>query len=424
VGSSSKNRHLVLAINPEGLGEAMLGLTLARELQNAGGEIFFLAHRANARLLEVNFPCFTFDSLASVFLQFYLQSCAKDFQPSSIVLADYIATRRYFATLGLPSSIVTSLGLPIFAIDTWNSACSSEDMDLFISTFDRSDPLWPTVVPICPVPFLAPDGAGRFYRSLPDCADVNQAARQQLRADLGVGEQDRIVIFCTAEWQHLEDSSRRRGMRSSYEREWSDGRRLATSLPSLLADYLSRIGPTVHLLHVGPHAYDLSECMSGHYHWMPPQPERQFQCLLAAADLLVSANISATTITTAMVLGVPTLVLQNTILARTPEELKEAMGYPLSARLKKWLDKAVPLFPFAMWPLGCRQFLAPRLRHNPYLDALDTVELTDERRVEHALSLLLYDTTAREEQAHRRAIYFSRVRALPTGAELMDLCPV
>jgi hypothetical protein len=90
-----------------------------------------------------------------------------------------------------------------------------------------------------------------------------------------------------------------------------------------------------------------------------------------------------------------------------------------SGAMRQWLDKVVPLFPFALWPLGYHRFLAPLLRDNPYVAALQMVELLHEREVEAALSALLFDPGARENQAHRQAVYLAQVRSLPSGAQLI-----
>ena len=96
-----------------------------------------------------------------------------------------------------------------------------------------------------------------------------------------------------------------------------------------------------------------------------------------------------------------------------------ALPEPPSEALGQWLEKVVPLFPFALWPLGYHRFLAPLLANNPYVGALEMVELLREREVEAALSALLFDSGARAEQAHRQAAYLAQVRSLPTGAQLI-----
>jgi hypothetical protein len=52
--------------------------------------------------------------------------------------------------------------------------------------------------------------------------------------------------------------------------------------------------------------------------------------------------------------------------------------------------------------------------------ALQMVELLRECEVEAALASLLFNPVAREDQAHRQALYLARVRSLPSGAQLIQ----
>jgi len=88
--------------------------------------------------------------------------------------------------------------------------------------------------------------------------------------------------------------------------------------------------------------------------------------------------------------------------------------------MKQWMENTLPIFPFALWPLGYHKFLAPLLERNPYLDALDLAEVLDESLVQGRLSTLLFDTSAREEQIHRQAAYLSAVRSLPNGPDVIN----
>jgi len=171
---------------------------------------------------------------------------------------------------------------------------------------------------------------------------------------------------------------------------------------------------------VGPQRYKLGQKLNSRYHWLPPLPPVDFDQLVASMDVLLSMNISATTIAKAMVFEVPTLVLQNSISASTREEAEAAMPCAPSATLAKWLDESMPLFPFVLWPIGYYRYLKPILQDNPYVSALDVAELLHEDRIQSALSSLLFDKTARDEQAHRQASYLSHVRSLPTGAQLVQ----
>jgi Family of unknown function (DUF6365) len=171
-------------------------------------------------------------------------------------------------------------------------------------------------------------------------------------------------------------------------------------------------------VHVGPEPLKLRDADS-RYIWMPSLSPENFDRLLGSVDLFLSANISATTIGRAIAAGVPVLVVQNSCRADTVEGAEEWIGRAVSEHLKAWLHRSVPLYPFSLWPLGYWQFLKPLLQDNPYREALEVVELTDEAQCIEQCRLLLFDAAARDRTLGRHAAYASKARSLPTAAEVI-----
>jgi hypothetical protein len=119
----------------------------------------------------------------------------------------------------------------------------------------------------------------------------------------------------------------------------------------------------------------------------------RFDELLAASDLLLTLNVAATTIGTALAARVPVLALGSA--GRHPD-----------------------VHPFRVWPLGLAGFLAPVLAGNPYLDAIETAELLDGDATVAACRRLLHDPVARDAHLGRRDAYVATLSRLPSGADL------
>jgi hypothetical protein len=345
----------------------------------------------------------------------YFQHVVAENAPDSMVLGDYFSNANFLHDAGVNPAQMLLNDIPTFTLDVWDCGQTGFEIDMFMdgsrqlgpgSMQERSEQFGAIAHKLKPVPIISPAASAGEFCNLPPALNPSAQDRERWRRTLGLKETSRAALFCTAEWQHAQ-----------YESDAAN--RIIRSLPALMADYLSRLGDDVHLVHVGPQAYDLKEHLDGRYHWMASLPPAKFDPLLAAMDLLLSANISATTIAKAMVYEVPVLVLQNSVSAASREEAEAALPEPASETMRQWLDKVVPLFPFALWPLGYHRFLAPLLRDNPYVAALQMVELLHEREVEAALSALLFDPGARENQAHRQAAYLAQVRSLPSGAQLI-----
>jgi hypothetical protein len=410
MATERKGKHLILALGRQGLGEASLGVLLAHQLRARGDEVFFLTHEANSKLVESRFPFFAFGSEASPLFQFFTELCLSRFKATSIILSDYFAASCFCYRYGMDPQNLFSLGLPLIAIDTWDSSRWTDrvDIDVFVDAC-RSVRLWPGPIEcVCPVPFLAPHTGSRFYSSLPQGVRASAKVREGVREKLGVRGAAKAVLFCTANWQHPD-----------YESQFGAAVTSATSLPALVAAYLAQLGESVHLVHVGPRPFNLSPHINGRYHWLPPMSGTEFDTLVASMDLLLSANISATTIAKAMVCEIPILVLQSSILAMTLQEAKSALPDLAGPSLSAWLQNALPLFPFSMWPLGYHRFISRLLADSPYMHALKVVEVLDEERVEAALSSLLFDNVARQEDLHHQNIYLQQLQSLPSGDELV-----
>jgi hypothetical protein len=403
MAANGSRNHLVLALGQKGFGEAILGLRLVSDLRNAGEDVVFLAHDSNAILLDKVPNQITFSTEAAPLLPLYIDSCIQDHKPSSIILSDYLTTTFFF---NQPETL-KSYGLPIIAIDTWDSGSTPHDIDVFVN-LSRAVNTWPDMVKsIYPVPFLTSKSRPGVYQCLPERVELSRKVRHHLRRTLGLSDKSKAVLFCTAAWQQ-----------SHYESDV--GMRMAATLPQRVADLILAQGEDVNLIHIGPKKYDLKTRLDGRYHWLPPLAPGRFDKIVASVDLVLTANISATTIAKAMVCQVPVLVLQNSVLAHTVQEAEAAMPAPPSEQLREWLDQALPIFPFSLWPVGYRRFLEPIMRDNPYVSALDVVELLDEKQVESALHALLFETAAREEQIHRQSDYLSYVRSMPSGTEAIQ----
>jgi hypothetical protein len=407
MGGHPGRSHLFLLLSRKGMGEAILGLRLAQSLIAAGDSVSFICHHSNTSLLPPGSSSLTLQSEAAKSLPLYVQIKLHESQTSSIILGDYLTTSLFFETEGIDVKAIQDQGVPVVGIDIWDSGTYPQTIDVFMGG-QRTPLLWPDLVrSICPVPFLAAHSGAHFYQDLPAPIKLAAKVKKHIRTTLGLSENDKAVLFCTAAWQHAKYES-------------ADGVRLALSLPELMGQYIARMGPKVHLVHIGPVAYDLAATLGERYHWIPPLPPERFDSIVASVDLLLSANISATTIAKSMVYQVPTLVLENSYTLTNRAEADGVLPSPPSVFLSNWLYRSLPLYPFSLWPLGYYQFLKPLMKDNPYRMAQAVVELLHEEAVEATLKSLLFDSVTREEQLHRRTSYLQTVHLLQSGAEVVQ----
>jgi hypothetical protein len=190
-------------------------------------------------------------------------------------------------------------------------------------------------------------------------------------------------------------------------------------LHQLLGVYVDQLGPRVHLIHVGPQPYPLGGALGERYQWQSPVGRRQFEQLVVASDLLLTANVSATTIGWAIQIGVPVVVLENSRMLQSMEDVESLGSGPLSEAARHLWREALPVYPFRLWPLGYYDFLQPLLAENDYCRAFETVELADEPGAVATCQKLLFDAAAGQALAARQRHYVERVEALPNAAEVI-----
>ncbi|MFN0252491.1 MAG: DUF6365 family protein [Kofleriaceae bacterium] len=388
-------QHLFLAVTAAAYGEAVLGMRLACELRERGHDVRVLAPRGLRPVFEgagVKFGAVD-DVLAR--LDRTLVTLVDEQKPTSLTLIDGAAVFQTFDLKKLDPSVFTRLATRVLALDTWNIDESGLVWDHGGGTI-RMDPRIVAMPRIVPVPFARPT-AVRGYNALPALGSID---RREARAQLGVGEDERVVFWPTAMWQ------------APRFQPTPDTRTMAERVPELVASYLAALGPDVRVVQVGPEPMRAGATLGARFRWFPRQTASRFHALLAASDVMLGANLAATTLPSAIVREVPSIVAINT---RTHVD---RVG--LGDRARRWLDRGTTLYPFRVWPAGLSAVLAPVMRDNPLLEAIDVIELLDEDAMIARMRALLFDDAAAAEARQRLRAYRTMVTALPSAATMFE----
>jgi hypothetical protein len=243
------------------------------------------------------------------------------------------------------------------------------------------------------------------FDALPEERPVPEADAARERATLGLGAGDKLVLLAGSRfWEP--------GVQV-----WSHHKRLALHVPELVTGALAALPPQVKLVHVAPAAWPEGP-LGDRYRWIGQVPPDRFARLLAASDLLLSLNTSGTTTVAAVARGTPVVLGMNSYEGRTADEVLARMGRPPDDPLRPWLEKACPLFPFRLFPLGLFGLLAPVLAGNPYLETVRSVEVLEVASCAAACRELLFDAGARAALRRRQEEYCRTVRALPAAGDV------
>lgn len=388
-------------------GETVLGARIARALVKRGHRVVFGLPRAVHRILEeVGASVGVVDpergDLTSALTHLVHRS-----RSETLVLVDEFTWSRTLALRRTSPRFLDRLGIRIVALDVWDVSAHRRGWDAVPRRF-RVRPLEPVTARLRPTPFLGPRGDGSSYCALPSNGVRSARANRRARAASGLSAADRLVVTTTASWQLPENVS------------CVPRARLARTLPYLVAALLGRVGERLVVAHVGPTPLTpLAMTLERRYRWYPQMSPPAFEELLGGADAFLSFNAASTASITAISLGVPVLtgVLSHRI--ASVAHLRRLVSQP-SDFLESWTTQAIPLSPFAVWPVGFCDVMHTVLSDNPYRALLHLSDVVDEHGFVAALHALLYDARVRQTAGDRATAYRNLVRGLPDGADLLE----
>ncbi|HSE40191.1 MAG TPA: DUF6365 family protein [Acidobacteriota bacterium] len=401
--------HLFLATFPASRGEITLALRVANDLFEQGDRIVFLACESDSMIFAGK-P-YTFVPLDRFLpeLDKHMSRLVESHHADSLILVDVLTNSVWLKLFNLGSWFFDQKLVPVLALDVYYLKEDRQKGDVFFDhEFDFS---YLNAIPrgrFVPVPFISPDAGPDVYNSVPPTVNVELSRKKEIREELGISVDDKLVLMVGAQWQT-----------PSF---WKvqECRRIAACVPNLLTYYLSRVDPKVRVVHIGPEPYKISSNLEGRYLWLPRLDQNQFQALLASADLFLTPNFVGTTLSTAITIGLPMVVVSNSVRAKTVDEaVSKIQGTP-SEKLLTWLNAAVPIYPFYCWPIGYHRLVSEMLVNNPFCQTFREAELLHEEAVIEACRMLLFDESERSQLIEAQMKYVEVVRTLPRGADLVN----
>lgn len=362
--------HLFVSPGSAAFGELLLGLRLAYELHAAGDRVMFLAPRTHRLVLEnTPFGHGTIDPILGT-LDRAVPDIIRQRGCDSVVFLDLMSTIFMLEKHRTDPAFLDHLPVATHALDIWDLSRSDLVFDMCESKMTLRESAR-TLVParLVPVPFARSDARGAFC-CLPPLSDRDE--KGEIRAQLGLAADDRLVMFTTAQFQ------------AHGATPWQT-RAVGTIPKQIVTTCLDR-DPRVHVAHVGPRAV-VGEL--ARYHHLPSMAPPHFEQLMRASDLLLTANQPSSGISVALAAGIPAIAA-----------IGESTEYK-----------------FRIFPLGMYSFLEPALRNNAYTTAVPAVDVAALGDVLHAE---IFDDAHRARRLVEMRAYVADVRRLPSGRDVLE----
>lgn len=363
-------RFLFVAPLPSAFGEALRGAQLAAALVARGHVAYVAAPRAVAPTIPRGLPVLTLDD-DLVRLDAAIEAHCARLAIDVVVLVDAAAVDKVCRALRLSRARLVGAASRCVALDCWNLVAPPPAWDYGPVAEPLDGWLLEHARVIRPAPIARLDAPGAYRATAATAAPADSLA---VRARLGVGRGP-LVVWPMARWQAAE-SHDHAGLRD-----------VAARLPQLLAPTWAALGADVVIAHVSPVALAPAERFPGYRH-ITPLDAAGFAALLGAADVLLSFNAAATSLATALELGIPTLLCA-----------------PRDAHGRTWA-----------WPLRLDAVLAPTVADNPFYATMSVVDAFGDP-LTAALRALATDVDLRATRAAAQASYRAALAALPDGAD-------
>jgi len=372
-------RFVFLAPLPSAFGEALHGARLASALVERGHAVHFAAPSIIQPTVPDGIPYVSLDA-ALTRLDVEIEALCSRLGADVLVLVDGSAVDKVCRAFRLSRERIANAARRVVSIDSWNLVSPPRAWDYG----PVSEPLDPwflehTAV-IRPAPIARADAPGA-YAALPALAVPSSAQRIETRKRFGLSAGTPLIVWPTARWQ-LAESHDNPALA-----------RIAARLPALLAPLLAALGDAdeIAIAHVSPKPLGAAHQLAN-YHPIAPLPAADFEALIGAADVVLSFNAAATSLASAISLGVPTALC--------------AARDPAGAAQTLWA-----------WPLSLEQILGPTVRDNPFYETMTLVDSLAGDELVSALRALLFDASVRDERRAAQARYRDAIATLPDGVD-------
>jgi hypothetical protein len=424
----SNPRNVLFVTNQvKSLGESYTAFQMARDLEQWGWSTTFLAFEFAASFLrEAGLQVFELrDDRAHN--QAALRSAARC-KPRMMVTADYYLFRSSNAARYWDFHWLDGLDCPVASLDHLGfhpEACAVEIGYARVVSAHAGTPrqlliealpsFVDTVLRPCPLhsPALSASEKTRVFR-WPTGDAPSPETVDGVRAQLGLGEDEKLVVLSVGSWA-LQAATE---LRIPYREV----------VVQLAARALSHLGIPVRLVFLcGEEQERIESAGQLTVQYLGRVPFDLAQSLLLAADLVLSDNVTSSMVSRAVLREVPAAVLVNSVDASTTADGTLAIKAPFAISDAAYegirrMETEAPgsVFPSWVYPMGWQGALEPLFRENPYRATTDWLDLFDEAGTREGLGRLLCDSDYRTLMRGRQRAYADVVRKVPLPREVLS----
>ena len=320
-----------------------------------------------------------------------IEQIIKNFCPDLIILFDVYTFEYSKNWTGCNLNFLKSFKIPIATLDEYDYENTDYKIDyygLFVRKLPNLIDKCDYILKNCPlnVPneknILSPNAF--YYKVFSKTTQLKEKEKEEIRRAIFNISNDnlKIVTLVTSTWE----------VQGAYA--FSNQTKLANWLGPIIFHYLCDTKEDLILVHIGKENWNLTSSNTVKYIHFENLDPIKFEKVIAASDLFVTYNLVSISLSKAIMLNTPAIVLNNQKIidfSRFSEILKER---PLW--YQRMAQSICKVYPFHASLFGWKNFLTPHLKNNPYLNIFPIVDVFNYNSTLKTIKNVLSDNSYRE----------------------------
>lgn len=352
--------------------------------------------------------------------QEYILELLRNQKYDLIILFDIFTFEYAQDWTGINCDILMKQQIPVVSLDEYEYTKAGYQLDYYGMFIKRLPPLLDKcdfVIKNCPLTMI--DNADNslrqgnkkneyYYRIFDTPERISNDKKISTRKKYITEDvSTKVVFFTTSQWE----------VEGAYS--FSCQSRLVTWLGVLLFEYLKMLNEDIVLLHVGSGEWNISntdpKVKYVHYNSFPVD---EFENILQSVDLYVTFNLVSTTLSKAILFGIPSLVLNNSKIidfSRLSSKLLEKPQWyqDMASDVKK-------IYPFTASMFGWSHFLQTVMKENKYIDTFIRTEFFNISKTVNIFRQLLYDEDFISELLDKNEEFMNNYYNLLTANDVIE----
>ncbi len=395
-------------------GELAIACEFAKRLQRLGIDIHFITPPTHQKTMQSHkFPFTTLFPKSRTLNNILLKDIETRLKPSIVILADFLNYNFCETHYGLTYEDLEIFSGKIGTFDNFDWVITKNQMDTYgfkAKRFGNID-IRKYGFSLCPCPIVNPLDDKRedtfHYRLIDQKLSYDRTKTMEYKKLLCIPTNRKMILFTNATWQ------------DSYNK-YKDVEHFVHVNQAIFWHIIEKLSNRYTIICIGKESYYKGN--SEHIIFMESVLPDIFDQYLLAADLFITKNIVSTSLARAVLSGIPSVCIQNSVRFNRAKE-EDNFKVPIfdDEYVNNQLTSLQRSYKYRMFPVGWYYFLNEVCKNNPYLKTFNQVEIYNSNQTVDVISSILEDDEVYQDLLVKLTDYEHTLNTLPDIHEIVEL---